>query len=683
MPHEHFELTNHMADPLSGPPSGSNQKNKWIKRVTIPLLGGFFGMSMLLVLLRILPLPDASLVSPTEIESADGTRLTEWTLEGAQTRRVDLRDIPRPLIQATLAVEDANFYHHRAFHFQSLIRAMLVNLKDGHVVEGGSTITQQLAKNLYLSQDRTIIRKLKEGLYAISLELHESKDMILSQYLNVVYYGHGAYGVGSAAELYFNKPVQDLDIAESALIAGLPKGPSIFSPIEHFAAAKHRQRLVLDRMVSEGYLTKQEADNAYHETLHISLTQRPIEVAPYFTTAAISEVKKRFQITADDLYAGDMSITTTLDPLLQQSAERAIRTTLPKNSGIEAALVAIDPKTGAIRAMVGGRNFTQSPYNRVFAERQPGSTFKAVLYTSALEHGWTPANQINSEMTTFEYGEGENSLYTVHDYGDYYANRPLTLREAIARSDNVYAVSTNIAIGPHLVVDTAKAMGIHSTLHPYPALALGVFPTSPLQMATAYATLANGGFQVTPFTVSQVRSVHAGKIYQTNVKKVRTIDPDVAYQMTDLLTSVFDHNGTGHAVKSYLHGTAAAKTGTTDTDAWMVGYTPNLVCAVWVGYDTNRNLTTTESHLAAPIWAKFMGTAQVHNPSDWYQPPEDLVRVEIDPLTAKIATDKCAVKEVDYFVKGTEPTEYCPLHPSDSMGAHDENRIFTWLKRWF
>ncbi len=640
-------------------------------------------MSMLLVLLRILPLPDASLVSPTEIKSEDGTRLTEWTLEGAQSRRVDLHDTPKPLIQATLAVEDASFYHHRAFHFQSLIRAMLVNLKDGHVVEGGSTITQQLAKNLYLSQDRTLIRKLKEGLYAISLELHESKDMILSQYLNVVYYGHGAYGVGSAAELYFNKPVQELDLAECALIAGLPKGPSIYSPIEHFAASKHRQRLVLDRMVAAGYLSKEEADKAYHETLHISTAQHPIEVAPYFTTAAISEVKNRLHLTADDLYAGDISITTTLDPLLQQAAEHAIHTSIPKNSGIEAALVAMDPRTGAIRAMVGGRSFTQSPYNRVYSERQPGSTFKAILYTSALEHGYTPANQINSELTTFAYGEGANSLYTVHDYGDYYANRPLTLREAIARSDNVYAVSTNIAVGPNQVVNTAREMGIHSPLSPYPALALGVFPTSPVQMATAYATLANGGYQVTPYTVDEVRSSHAKKIYQTSVEKVRTVSPDIAYQMTDLLTSVLDRNGTGHAVKPYLHGMAAAKTGTTDTDAWMVGYTPNLVCAVWVGYDTNRKLTTTESHLAAPIWAKFMGTAQVHAPYDWYQPPDDLVRVEIDPLTAKIATDKCGAKEIDYFVKGTEPTEYCPLHPSDTDGSQGDTRIFSWLKRLF
>jgi penicillin-binding protein 2D len=683
MPHNHFDLTSQTGDAFPSQPPERNHKGKWFKRVTIPLLGGFFGMSMLLALLRILPLPDASLVSPTEIESADGTRLAEWTLEGAESKRIDLQDVPKSLVQATLAVEDANFYHHRAFHFQSLMRAMLVNLKDGHVVEGGSTITQQLAKNLYLSQDRTMIRKLKEGLYAISLELHESKDMILSQYLNVVYYGHGAYGVESAAELYFNKPARNLNLAESALIAGLPKGPSIYSPIEHFVAAKHRQRLVLDRMVSAGYLTKQQADMAYRETLHISLTEHPVEVAPYFTTAAIAEAKKHFHITADDLYAGDMSMTTTLDPLLQQAAERAIRTSLPKKSGVEAALVAIDPKTGAIRAMVGGRNFARSPYNRVYAQRQPGSTFKAILYTSALEHGFTPANQINSELTTFEYGQGENSLYTVHDYGDYYANRPLTLREAIARSDNVYAVSTNITVGPNQVVDTAKAMGIRSELHPYPALALGVFPTSPLQMATAYATLANGGYQVTPYMIHEVRSVHAGKVFQTDVEKTRTVDADVAYQMTDLLTSVFDRNGTGHAVKAYLHGPAAAKTGTTDTDAWMVGYTPNLVCAVWVGYDTNRALTTTESHFAAPIWAKFMGTAQVHAPSDWYQPPDNLVRVEIDPLTAKIATDKCAVKEVDYFIKGTEPTEYCPLHPSDTMESPDTSRIFTWLKRMF
>ncbi len=642
---------------------------------------GFGGMTALLIGLRLAPLPDESMVNPTHIDSADGKRLAEWTLKGNHARHVPLAQIPLTLQQATLAVEDVNFYHHHAFNPLSMARALWVDIRHGKVVEGGSTITQQLAKNLFLSQDRTVTRKLREALYAIQLELHESKDTILEQYLNSVYYGHGAYGVDAAARLYFNKPVQNLTIGECAMLAGLAKGPNLYSPFVNFPAARERQRIVLNRMVQTGYLTQQQADKAYAEPLHLSSAHLPPLNAPYFTSTAVQEVARNFHIAQEDLYRGDFRITTTLDPVLQRAAERAIQTTLPKNSGLQAALVAMDPRTGAIKAMVGGRNYQTSPYNRVFAERQPGSTFKGILYSAALSHGWTPARQVNSEMTTFMYDQ--EKVYTVHDYGDFYAHRPLTMREAIARSDNVYAVTANLDVGPDEVIALARKMGIESPLKAYPSLALGVFPTSPLQMATAYAVLANGGFRVTPHTVREVRDIRTGTVHQAQVNAKRVLSPQVAYQMTDLLRSVFEPHGTGYAVRNYLHAPAAAKTGTTNTDAWMVGYTPKLVCAVWVGYDDNRRLTVREAHLAAPIWAKFMGTAEQRLPADWYKPPAGLVQKAVDPVTGQLATDTCPAKEVDYFVPGTEPQAVCALHPS----AHSHEKRHPWyqslLPHWF
>lgn len=653
----------------------------WSKVLAVPLATGFTGMTLLLVGLRVLPLPDESLANPTRIDSAEGEPLAEWTLKGTHVENVPLTKVPPSLQQATLAVEDVHFYDHHAFNPWSIARAALVDLEHGRVVEGGSTITQQLAKNLFLNQDRTLMRKVREALYAMQLELHESKQTIFTQYLNAIYYGHGAYGIGAAAQLYFNKPVEDLSLAESAMLAGLPKGPSLYSPIEHFAAAKERQGLVLNRMVKAGFLTQAEADAAYREPLHITTVHTPLVKAPYFTSSVILEVEHQFHLTSDDLFRGDISITSTLDPLLQQAAEHAVESTLPAGSKLEAALVAIDPQTGAIKAMVGGRDFETSPYNRCYAERQPGSSFKPILYAAALNAGWTPARQVMSEQTTFIYDQLKQ--YMVHDYGDIYAHRPLTMREALARSDNVYAVTANLDIGPDKVVEMGHRLGLHEPLRPYPSLALGVFPTSPLELAAAYATFANGGYLVTPHSIQEVRDARLGHVMQTTLKHEPVLSPQLTFQVTDLLTSVLKPNGTAYGVHQYLHSPAAAKTGTTDGDVWTVGYTPKLVCAVWVGYDDNHPLSMTESHLAAPIWAKFMGTAQQHLPASWYTPPAGLVKRTIDPVTAKLATDTCSTTETDYFVTGTEPTENCPLHPASTPPERLKKGFFEWLKKWF
>lgn len=677
MPYEQTE-TNPAASHLPQRRQWWRRPSIWTKVFALPLIVGFGSMTALLLALRTSPLPDTNDSSPTQVESATGQSLAVWSLRASRGEQVPLRDIPKSLQNATLAVEDAHFYQHRAFDARALARALVVDARHGRVLEGGSTITQQLAKNLYLSQDRTVTRKFKEALYALQLELHESKSAILEQYLNVVYYGHGAYGVGGAAQLYFHKPVQDLTLAESAMLAGLPNAPGMYSPLNDFHAAKARQRVVLQRMVAAGYITNSQADTAYQAPLQLSsLHSAPVK-APYFTTTAIAETERRFDLTSEDLYQGDTTIVTTLDPVLQEAAERAVSSTLAKGSKLQAALVAMDPETGAILAMVGGRNYDTSSYNRVFAERQPGSTFKAVLYTAALEHGWQPAQQVQSDLTTFVYDRDKQ--YTVHDYGDFYAHRPLTLREALARSDNVYAVTTNLEIGPDEVVRVAREMGVTTELAPYPSLALGVFPTSPLQMAAAYAALANGGFRIDPYTVSEVRDAHAQHVWQTDPKKVRVVTQQAAFQMSDLLQSVLEPNGTGYSVRSYLRGPAAAKTGTTDSDAWMVGYTPRIVCAVWVGYDDGHPLAMDESHLAAPIWAKFMGMAQQHRPSGWYAPPAGMVQRVIDPATAQLATAACRVKETDWFLQGTEPTQTCTLHTPEVQpppGSHWP----TWLRR--
>ncbi|MCL6548945.1 MAG: PBP1A family penicillin-binding protein [Alicyclobacillus sp.] len=652
----------------------------WVKLLAAPLCAGFTGTAAVILCLKLAPLPTESLVNPTLVQSSDGEVLAELTFKGTHSRHVPLAEIPKDLQLATIAVEDEHFYEHHAVSPAATLRALLVDLRHGRVLQGGSTITQQLAKNLFLSQDRTIARKARELLYAVQLELHESKQAILEQYLNYVYYGHGAYGVGAASELYFNKPVGRLTLAEAAMLAGLPRGPAAYSPIDHFSAAKARQRVVLERMVKCGFITAAEADAAFRQPLTIAGVRSPLWKAPYFTSTAVAEVERRFHISRDELYQGDSQITTTLEPLLQQAAERAVQTTLPAGSRLQAAVVALDPKTGAIQALVGGRDFARSPYNRVFAVRQPGSAFKPFVYAAALERGWTPAHQVDSEQTTFAYDRVKR--YTVHDFGDFYAHRPLTLREALARSVNVYAVTANLEIGPEQVVRMAHRMGIQSNLLPYPSLALGVFPVSPLEMAAAYAVLANGGYRVEPHTVSEVRVAGQGRVVEVRPARERVLAPQIAFQMSDLLTSVLQPHGTGYPVRAYLHAPAAAKTGTTDTDGWMVGYTPSVVCAVWVGYDDNRPISPAEAHLAPVIWAKFMGTAQQRLPAGWYAPPAGLVQRAIDPLSGDLATPACGVQEVDYFAAGTEPRLPCPLHAPAADAAAAKRSLLDRIRRW-
>ncbi|MBX5436121.1 MAG: PBP1A family penicillin-binding protein [Alicyclobacillaceae bacterium] len=651
----------------------------WVKLLAVPLCAGFAGTTALIAVLKCAPLPTESLINPTVVEAGDGSTLAELSFQGAHQVHVPLGLIPRTLQEATIAVEDEHFYEHHAVNPAAIARALWVDVRHGRVVQGGSTITQQLAKNLFLSQDRTLTRKLLEVLYAIRLELHESKPAILEQYLNYVYYGHGAWGVGAASELYFNKPVQQLTLAEAAMLAGLPRGPAVYSPIDHFGNAKARQRVVLQRMVACGFITQAQADEAFRQPLAIAGKRLPRWRAPYFTVTAVAEAERRFAIPREQLYQGNYQITTSLDPVLQQAAERAIHTTLPAGGSLQAALVALDPHTGAIRALVGGRDFATSPYNRVLATRQPGSTFKAILYATALGSGWTPAHQVDSEPTTFAYDRVKR--YAVHDFGGFYAHRPLTLREAVARSDNVYAVTANLEIGPQRVVDTARRMGITAALQPYPSLALGVFPVSPLELAAAYAVFANGGFQVQPYAVEEVRAGDR-QVYQTQPRLQRVLSPQIAFQVTDLLTSVLQPHGTGYPARAYLHAPAAAKTGTTDTDGWIVGYTPGIVCAVWVGYDDNRPLTTAEAHLAQTIWGKFMGTAQERVPSGWFSPPDGLVKMAIDPLTGEIAGPNCPSREVDYFQKGTEPRLTCQLHQPPKAAETKPDTLWDRLRRW-
>jgi penicillin-binding protein 2D len=622
------------------------------------------------VYLRYAPLPPNPIANTSKMLASDGEPLTNLVDGGDNRIKVSLNDIPHHLVDATIAVEDQSFYHHGGFSPSGLTRALWVDLKSGGWVEGGSTITQQLAKNLFLTQEQTVSRKMREAALTLQLELNYSKDEILEQYLNVIYYGQGAYGIETAARTYFDKSAKDLDLAESAVLAGIPKGPSLYNPFIDYQKAKDRQKIVLDLMAETGKITKEQAATAYKEELKFAKQQSPVGNAPWFTDFASWQLKHFYGVAEDDLYRGGLQIQTTLDPQMQKAAEGALAHYLkgaPAKTGLQASLIAMDPQTGEIKAMVGGPDYAKSTYNRTLAKRQPGSSFKPFVYLTALNNRYTPSTRIMSEPKTFTYDDdtGHPKLYVVHNFADHYANDYITFREAIATSDNVYAVTTNMDVGPEKVMTTAKLMGIESPMKPYPSLALGVFPVSPLEMVRAYAVLANGGFKVEPHTVARIEDTLHGTTQVFKDEKTSIVDPGVAYILTDMMRSVLtDPQGTAYRVHDQFKRPAAAKTGTTDTDAWMIGYTPHLVTAVWVGYDKDRLLSATESHLAAPIWAEFMNAASEKLGDDDFSVPGNVVETYVDPDSGLIATDNCPTKQREYFLTGSEPTEWCTVHPS-------------------
>ncbi|MGI6187632.1 MAG: transglycosylase domain-containing protein, partial [Brevibacillus sp.] len=477
---------------------------KFIKLFILSLLCCSFAALLLILYLRSQPLPAVSINQTTTIYASNGEVLD--TLHRGQNRFVvPLKDISPFLVQATIAIEDRSFHKHYGIDWLRLARAAYVDVIHMEKRQGASTITQQLARNLYLSMDKTWERKIKEALLAIQLELNYSKDEILEMYMNQIYYGHSAYGAQAAAQTYFGKDAKDLTLAESALLAGIPKGPSYYSPYVDFDKAKSRQQVILQAMVRSGYITPEQAEQAYAEPIKLKErnTEAAAEQAPYFRDYIANLVKNKYGIDEETFIHGGLKIHTTLDPVMQKKAEDIIAKVLPKDKpDLQVALVAMDPATGHIKAMVGGRDYTKSQYNRALSMRQPGSAFKPILYLAALQNGFTPLTQMKSEPTVFTYDNGKT--YIPKNFGERYAHAYINMREAIKTSDNIYAVKTIDHLTPQKVVDQARELGITSKLQAVPSLALGTSLVSPLELNTAYVTIANKGERVKPIAITRI-----------------------------------------------------------------------------------------------------------------------------------------------------------------------------------
>ncbi|MGE5571683.1 MAG: transglycosylase domain-containing protein [Bacteroidota bacterium] len=621
-------------------------------------------------LVRAFPLPAEQIGSV--FYDIRGEEITS-TVAGSRIE-VPLSAVAPHLRAAIVAVEDERFYRHPGIDPIGIARALVRNIRAGRIVEGGSTITQQLAKNMFLPPERTIARKIAELFLTFYLELKFSKDEILERYLNLVYLGHGAYGVEAGARLYFGKSARDVTLGEAAMLAGLTRGPFYYSPYRDVEAALDRREVVLDKMVSAGYITRSQARAAAGEPLElVGLGTREIGAAPYFVDYVMGEVLRRLGDGGNLLYSGGLKVYTTLDMSMQRAAEKAFAAGLDaltpeKPAGPvvqpQGALVAIDPTNGHVRALIGGRSFRETQFNRATqAKRQPGSAFKPFFYAAALDGGFTAATTLACEPLTF-WSAG--TPYTPTDYGEFdYHFRLLTLREALVVSCNVASVQLANVIGPEKGAEYAKRLGIKSRLRPHLSLVLGTSEVTPLEMAAAFAPFANGGKSVEPVFIVSVKDRRGRELLRDLPRVRQVLDPRTAFIVTDILKQVISKWGTAAGIADKVTRPAAGKTGSTQsyTDAWFVGYTPDLVCSVYVGYDDPATpLGRSGGAAAAPIWAAFVGEALAGKAESAFRRPPGIVSREICHETGFLATPGCPSTRWELFKQEAVPTEACPWH---------------------
>ena len=590
---------------------------------------------------------------------------------------VRLADLPPHVAQAFVAVEDKRFYQHDGVDWVRVFGAAFANLKAGGIVQGSSTITMQLTRNLYpdriRAKEKTLGRKLLEVRMAGEIEERYTKDEILELYLNHIYFGNGAYGIEAASRYYFDKPAKQLTVDEAAMLAAIPKAPSHYDPRRNPEAARGRRDLVLSLMAEEGFITDETARQARARRLAVAGdADRPRQntFAAYYVQHIRNVLEDRF---GEKLYSSRLRITTTLDTKAQRAAESSLDRQLRSlNRNVQGAVVLMDAHSGDVLAWVGGRDFSQSRFDRARnARRQVGSAFKPFVYATALSEGIAPSQPILD--SPYRLAMSRNDVWEPHNYDGNYRG-VLSLRDALVMSQNIPAVRLARAIGENDVVELAHRAGIKGEIPHSPVLALGVTAASPLELATAYTSFASLGTRVEPRFILRVEDQHGRVLWEPESRRELAVDPAVAYLLTDILRDAVDY-GTGTAVRSAGYsGPAAGKTGTTNdaTDAWFAGYTPDRVGVVWIGYDDTKPLPgrATGGSLAAPVWGRMMAQLEDPNQSrDWQPPKGKLVSLWTDPETGLVLQEGCrprygnARREV--FLADYVPASSCPRSEYD------------------
>lgn len=571
---------------------------------------------------------------------------------------ISLEQISEHMINATISIEDKKFYSHKGFDFPRILKALYTNLINGKTLQGASTISQQYAKNLFLDFDKTWDRKIDEAWLTIRLEAYYSKDEILEGYLNTINYG-GIFGIENAAHYYFNKSASELSLAEATILAGIPKYPAEYSPLVNEKAAKERQLLILESMVKNNYITEKEKNEAYNTKLtYYGIEQRNnLSTLMYYQDAVIDELKNIKQIPTSFLTTGGLKIYTNLDMNLQKNLEQNMKNNIT-NENLEIASVAMEPSTGKVMALIGGKDYSKSQFNRATqAKRQVGSTMKPILYYAALENGFTPSTTFNSTKTTFVFSE--DRTYSPQNYGNQYPNKEISLAAALAYSDNIYAVKTNLFLGEEILVDTARRLGITSELEAIPSLALGTEEINIIEMMQAYATFANMGYTVKPHLIEKVEDMNGNILYEYNDEPLKILNENYVYILNELLANSYSSDfvdysyPTCYNISYKMTHKYAVKTGTTDTDILIFGYNPNILIGIWSGYDDNSNINSNESAGIKNMWIDTMEYYLADKEDSWYEMPEKIVGVLVNPISGEITTN--SKKTLLYYLKGTEP----------------------------
>jgi len=592
------------------------------------------------------------------------------------------REIPENLKHAVVAVEDKRFFSHWGIDPHAIARAIWFNITKTNGLQGASTITQQLAKNMLLSPKRTLRRKMMEAVLAVYLEIRYSKEEILTLYLNHIYFGQDGpvsiAGVKAAARFYFSKNLKDLNLNECAILAGLIRSPHRYNPLRDVAASLDRRNFVLRHMFEESMITREELKNTAIQTIAAKPHREGLQkqdVNAYFVSETVRQMLNKY--SEEELFRYGLSIYTTEDPLLQKFAQESL-----KSSRAQAALIAIDPQSGDVLALAGGKNYQESQFNRATqALRQPGSAFKPFVFGAALEKGFTPATLLLDQPKSYSKndpltlpspprGEGiKSGRWEPKNFDNIYFGTT-TLRNALAHSLNSATLDLAQKVGTDKILAFAKKLGIESPLENSLATVLGASEVTLLELVSAYAPFANGGFRVKTHLITSVTDAQGNTIEFAGFERSQVIDPALAYLMTSLMQSVIEEGTARSLAKLGWNLPSAGKTGTTNDgrDAWFIGYTPNLLTGVWVGEDNHRAINATGAKNAVPLWAAFMKSALANYPATKFAQPQGLTSVKIDPLSGLRARTGCPERKKELFLAGTEPKLACPLHQGGVKG---------------
>lgn len=580
-----------------------------------------------------------------------GSRSNEWA---------NLEDISDNLKNAVIAVEDKNFYNHHGFDYLRIAKAMITNIKKKSIVQGASTISQQYIKNLYLDFDKTWKRKAEEAMLTLELEVHYDKDDILEGYLNTINYGQGNMGIVNASSYYFNKKPSELTLEEAIMLAGIPKNPAGYNPVSNYEASLKRAWVVAKSMLNNGYIDEDTYNNLFKEKLEIfgQTKNNNLQMIMYYQEAVLNELSNIKKIPASLINAGGLKIYTTLDLKEQTSLENNILSNKVDDE-LQVASVIVDPKTGAVKALTGGMNYAKSQYNRALkSKRQVGSTMKPFLYYAALENNMTMSSSFRSEETTFNLASGKT--YAPQNAGNIYASKEITMAAALALSDNIYAVKTNLFLGVDKMIDVAKRTGINANLDEVASLPLGTSEINILDYATGYTTFASGGYQKELYFIEKIEDIDGNVLYEHEDLNRLVINPNYTYILNEMMTSTTNDayvdytTPTALNIASTLTHKYALKTGSTNTDYWIVGYNPDRLMMMWMGYDNNKEVNGNVRNNAKKIWALTIEESLNSINTTWYETPKNVVAIPLDAVTGKTTNNQNKVA-LYYYVKGTEP----------------------------